>query len=340
MSRRRVPRVARRAGAALVAGLAAAIALVVLSVLVGAQPVSLATVWQALTAPDRTSTEQLIVLELRLPRTLLGIAVGIALGGAATTMQALTRNPLAEPGLLGINAGAAAAAATAIALGARSGPFGHALFAFAGAALAALLVGALGGVFRRGADPVRLTLAGAALSVVLGAYTQVLLINFPEVFDTFRHWAVGSLQGRSWEVVATTWSLVVPAAVLAVLLARSLNAAALGWDAGRALGVDPRRTAGLGLLVVVVLAGAATAAAGPIAFAGLLAALGIRMLVGPDYRWVMPVSMVAAVVVILAADILARVLRAPAELPTSIVTALLGAPVFIAIVRRRRLVRL
>lgn len=314
--------------------------LAVASVMIGAQPVAPEVVWRAIVDADRTSTQHLIVLELRLPRTLLGIFVGIALGAAATTMQALTRNPLAEPGLLGINAGAAAAVVTAIALGARSGPFGHALFAFAGAALAALAVGALGGVLRRGTDPVRLVLAGAALSVVLGAYTQVLLINFPDVFDAFRHWVVGSLQGRSWEVVAATAAIVVPFAVIAVLLARSLNASALGWDAGRALGVDPRRTAGLGLLVVVALAGAATAAAGPIAFVGLLAALGVRMLVGPDYRWVMPLSMVWAVVVILAADIIARALRSPAELPTSIVTALIGAPVFIAIVRRRRLVRL
>ncbi|QEO10891.1 iron ABC transporter permease [Protaetiibacter larvae] len=308
--------------------------------MVGAQPVPPELIWQALTDADRTSTQQLIVLELRLPRTLLGIAVGVALGAAATTMQALTRNPLAEPGLLGINAGAAAAAATAISLGAHAGPFGHALFAFVGAAAAAIVVGALGGAFRRGTDPVRLVLAGAALSVVLGAYTQVLLINFPEVFDAFRHWVVGSLQGRSWEVVATTAAIVAPAAALALLLTRALNAAALGWDTGRALGVDPRRTAGLGLLVVVVLAGTATAAAGPIGFVGLLAALGVRMLVGPDYRWVMPLAMVWAVVVILGADILARILRSPAELPTSIVTALIGAPVFILIVRRRRLVRL
>lgn len=308
--------------------------------MVGAQGISLDQVGGALVDPDRSSPQQLIVLELRIPRTLVGIAVGIALGAAATTMQALTRNPLAEPGLLGINAGAAAAAATAIALGVGTGHVGHALFAFVGAGIAAVVVGALGGVFRQGTDPVRLVLAGAALSVVLGAYTSALLLNFPEVFDTFRHWATGSLQGRPWDVVWATFALVIPFGALALVLTRAFNAASLGWDAGRALGVDPRRTAGLGLLAVVGLAGTATAAAGPIAFAGLLGALGVRMLIGPDYRWVMPLAMTWTVVVVLAADILARLLRAPAELPTSIVTALLGAPVFIAIVRRRRLVRL
>lgn len=338
-TRRGVPRPAL-VGALLGGGLALT-ALAVVSVAVGGRALSPTEVWQAVTDFDPTNGAHLVVSELRLPRTALAILVGAALGVTGTIMQALTRNPLAEPGILGVNAGAAAATATGIALaGGAVGTSGLFGLSFAGAAAASVAVAALGGIFGRGADPVRLTLAGIALSVTLSAYTQALLINFPEVFDTFRHWAVGSVQGRDSTLVLPATLVIVPAVLLAALLGRQLNASALGADVSRSLGADPRRALWLGALLVVVLAGSATAVAGPIAFVGLTAPLAVRLLVGPDYRWILPLSAVYAAVLVLGADIVGRVLLPPAELETSIVCALVGAPVFILLARRRRLMRL
>ncbi|WP_229383406.1 FecCD family ABC transporter permease [Microbacterium allomyrinae] len=330
-----------RRAVAVIAGVAILVVLTVLSVLVGSRPIDPAVVWAAVTRPDATNDAHLVVTELRLPRTALAIVVGAALGVAGAIMQALTRNPLAEPGILGVNAGAAAAVATGIAVtGGAFGTLGLFGFSFAGAAVAALAVAALGGIFRRGADPVRLTLAGVAFGVTLSAYTQTLLINFPSVFDTFRHWAVGSVQGRGGELVLPAVAIIVPAIVLAALLGRSLNAVAMGQDVARSVGANPRSVLGVGAVLVVLLAGAATAVAGPIGFVGLTAPLAVRLLVGPDYRWIVPLSALFAAVLVLGADIIGRVLLPPAELETSIVTAIIGAPVFIALARRRRLMRL
>jgi ABC-type Fe3+-siderophore transport system permease subunit len=326
---------------ALAVGLVLVAVLAVLSVFVGSRAVDPATVWAAVTAFDPGDDRHLVVTELRIPRTVLALLVGAALGVAGTIMQALTRNPLAEPGILGVNAGAAAAAATGIAVtGGVLGTAGTFAFSFVGAAAASLAVAALGGLFSQGTDPVRLTLAGAALAVTLGAYTSAILLNYPSVFDTFRHWAVGSVQGRDGSLVLPAAGLIVPTVLIAALLGTRLNALALGRDMGRALGADPTRVLWVGAAIVVVLAGSATAIAGPIAFVGLTAPLGVRLLVGPDYRWILPLSAVAATVLVLAADILGRLLLPPTEVETSIVTALIGAPVFILLARRRRLMRL
>ncbi|WP_051191701.1 FecCD family ABC transporter permease [Microbacterium luticocti] len=324
-----------------ITGLALLAACAVLSLLVGSRDIPPALVWQALVAPDATDTAHLVVTELRVPRTVLAVTVGAALGVAGCIMQALTRNPLAEPGILGVNAGAAAAAATGIAAtGGLWGTTGSFLFSFGGAAAASVIVAALGGVFGRGADPVRLTLAGAALAVTLGAYTNALLLNYPGVFDTFRHWAVGSVQGRGPDLIAPALALTVPAILVAVALGRSFNAVALGRDTATALGAAPQRVLVAGAVLVVLLAGTATAVAGPIGFVGLVAPLGVRLLVGPDYRRILPLSALAAAILVLGADVIGRVLLPPDELETSIVTALIGAPVFILLARRRRLMRL
>lgn len=327
--------------AATAVGLALLAVLAVVSVFVGARAIAPTDVLHALTDLDPTDAAQRVVIDLRLPRTALAALTGAALGVAGTIMQALTRNPLAEPGILGINAGAAACTATGTALTAgvlgTAGTFG---FAFAGAAVGALAVAALGGVLRRGADPVRLTLAGAALSVMLGSYTQALLINQPTVFDTFRHWAVGSVQGRDGSIVLPALVVIVPAILLAVALGPSFNALALGDDLGRSVGASPRKVLVTGAVLVVLLAGGATAVAGPFAFVGLVAPLAVRLVTGPDHRWILPLSAVAAADLVLAADIVGRVLVPSSEVEASIVTAIVGAPVFIALARRRRLVRL
>ncbi|MBA9002601.1 MULTISPECIES: FecCD family ABC transporter permease [Thermomonospora] len=303
------------------------------SLAIGAESIPLDRVVAGLLHPDG-SREALIIQDLRVPRTLLGVAVGAALGLAGALMQALTRNPMAEPGLLGVNGGAAFAVVLVIGfLDARTSLV-YVWAAFAGAAGAALLVYAVGSYGRAGATPSRLVLAGAALNAVFSALTAGVMLLDPRNFDGFRFWQVGSLSGRDLEVFAQLGPFMLGGAVLALLLARPLNALALGEEAGRALGVNPGRTRVLGALAIVVLCGSATAAVGPIWFLGLAVPFMVRSAIGPDQRWVLPYSLLLAPVLLLAADIAGRVLARPGELETGIVTAFVGAPVFIWMVRR------
>ncbi|WP_402463435.1 FecCD family ABC transporter permease [Isoptericola aurantiacus] len=313
--------------------------LVVASVALGSRSIAPGTVLDAVLHPDPTDDEHRTVQILRIPRTVLILVVGAALGAAGTVMQAMTRNPLAEPGLLGINAGAAAGVVTGAVLTGALTDWSF-LFALAGAAVAAVAVHTLGGASGGGGNPVRLVLAGVALTAVLGAYTSALLVSYPRIFERFRFWDAGSFQGPAADVLAPTVALVGVGLVLALGLTRSLNALALGGDLGRALGVHPRRAWLAAGAAVVLLAGTATAAAGPIAFVGLVAPLTARAIVGPDYRRILPLGIVLAMAVLLAADVVGRLVVLPSELEASIVCALLGAPVFVGIVRRRRVPRL
>ncbi|GAA4622156.1 FecCD family ABC transporter permease [Cellulomonas oligotrophica] len=314
--------------------------LALLSLAVGSHPVPLGTAWHAVVAFDPADDGQLIVRTLRVPRTLLAVLVGAALGTAGALVQALTRNPLAEPGLLGVNAGAAAAVVTAILALGVSTPLGRLPFALAGSAAAAALVLALGGGPRGGGpgggSRVQLVLAGTAISVVLAAYTSTVTINEPDVFDVFRLWVVGSLQGRGTDVLLVTAPLVLAGLVLALGVAGSLDALALGADTGAALGASVRRTWVLTAVAVVVLAAAATAAAGPIAFVGLAAPHAARALTGPAHRRLLPVSALLGACTLLAADVVGRVVAVPSEVQAGIVAALVGAPVFVHLVRSRR----
>ena len=248
--------------------LLALVLLAVLSVVVGSRAIDPAVVWQAIVAPDLADDRHVTVQALRLPRTALVVVVGAALGVAGAVMQAMTRNPLAEPGLLGVNAGAAAAVVTGVLVTHVVDVEVYLWFAFAGAALAAAAVYALGGALQHASNPVRLVLAGAALSVLLGAYTSSVLVTFPSVFDTFRFWDTGSFQGRGADALLPVGIAVGVGLLIAFSLARPLNALALGAEFGRALGASPRRTWLLAGVAVVLLAGGATAAAGPIGFIG------------------------------------------------------------------------
>lgn len=314
--------------------------LVLLSVTVGTRPIPLSVTRDALLDFDPANSDHLLVRHLRVPRTLLAIVVGCALGVAGAIMQALTRNPLADPGILGVNAGAATAIAAAIAFLGITDVIGYMWFGLAGAALAGAGVYLLGGL-RQGTNPVRVVLAGAALSVVLGALTQVILINSEdEVFNRFRHWTVGSLQGRGYEVLLPVSVLVVLGLLLSMTLAKALDAAALGNDLSRSLGASPARIWSLSGVAVIVLAGAATAAAGPIGFVGLTAPHLARFLTGPNHRWVLPYAMLISAVLMVAADILGRLVAQPGEIGVGIMIALIGGPFFVALVRRRKLVQL
>jgi iron complex transport system permease protein len=329
----------RRRTVGLLLGLGALLLLALLSLAVGSRPVPLGTAWHALTAYDPSDDGQLIVRTLRVPRTLLAVVAGAALGAAGTLVQALTRNPLADPGLLGINAGAAAVVVVSIAAFGITAPAGYLPFALLGSAVTAAVVLLLGGGLR-GGSPVRLVLAGAAVSVVLAAFTSTVTINYPDVFDVFRFWVVGALQGRGTDVLLATAPLVAAGLLLAQSLTGSLNAMALGADAGSALGVSVRRTFLLAAAAVVLLAGSATAAAGPIAFVGLAAPHVARMLTGPDLRWALPTAVLVGADVLLGADVLGRVVAVPSEVQAGIVAALVGAPLFVWLVRRRRVVAL
>ncbi len=309
--------------------------LVLVSLAVGSKSISLAESWRALSAFDPTNNDHLLVRELRIPRTFLALVVGAALGLAGALMQSMTRNPLAEPGLLGVNAGAAFAVAIAITLGIIQ-PAGYMLFAFAGAGAASLIVYLLGSRHRAGNDVVRLVLAGAGLSVMLMAATQILIIGgSSETHTKFAAWTTGSLQGRGYDVLPAAGTVIAVGMLLALSLTRSLDGLALGEDSARALGINPTRAWLVSSLAVMLLAGAATAAAGPIGFIGLAAPHTARMLVGPHHARVLPLSMVLGAVVLLLTDILGRVVSAPMEIGAGAMSALIGAPVFIFLARRK-----
>ncbi|MEU2728722.1 iron chelate uptake ABC transporter family permease subunit [Streptomyces griseoviridis] len=333
----------RGATALRLAGLLAACVLLllvaVLSLAVGAKAIPPGDVVRAL-LHGSDSVDASVVLDLRVPRTLLGITVGAALAVAGVLMQALTRNPLADPGLLGVNMGASAAVVATLALWREAGTGTSVWSALAGAGIAATAVHLLGARGRSGPAPVRLALAGTAVSAVLGALISVLTLLRPDVFDQFRFWGVGSLAGVP---VAAFWQVlpfIAVGAMLAVGLSGSLNALALGDDTARALGSRVTRTRLLGAVAVTLLCGAATAAVGPIAFVGLAVPHLARAVTGPDHRWLLPYAMLLGPALLLGSDILGRVVGRPGEIQAGIVTAFAGAPVFIALVRRRRIAAL
>ena len=311
------------------------------SLAVGSRPIPLAEVIAAIRAPDPGNDLHLIVRELRVPRMFLAILAGTALGMAGALMQAVTRNPLAEPGLLGINAGAAVAVVLAIMVFGLTSMTQYVWFGFLGAGMAGFAVFTLGRAHEAGTDPVRLILAGAGIAIVLGAVTGIVILNAPlDVFDDFRNWSAGAVSGRDAEVATVLATVLIPAAILTFSLANSLNILSLGPDLGRALGVRAGRVWAMTCIAVMLLAGAATAGAGPIGFIGLVAPHAARMICGPDYRWLLPISALFAAILLLLADIIGRVLIAPDEVAAGIVAALLGGPVFILLVRRFRLVEL
>ncbi|MCY9787182.1 iron chelate uptake ABC transporter family permease subunit [Nocardiopsis sp. EMB25] len=319
------------------AGLAVAAAC---SLAVGANPLPLHVVADALLDTDLSDPEHLIVVDRRVPRTLVGLAAGAALGMAGAVMQGLTRNPLADPGLLGINAGASLCVVAAISLLGVTSPGGYVWFAFAGAALAATVVYGVSSLGREGATPVKLALAGAAVTAALTSIVTAVLLVDQSTLDQMRFWQVGALASRDLSVFLRTAPFVMAGAAVALGLGRALNGLALGEDVARGLGQNLARTRGLAAVAIIALCGAATAAVGPIGFVGLLVPHAARFVVGLDYRLILPFSALAAPTLLLVCDVVARVVARPGELQVGIVTAAIGAPLFIALVRRGRAVRL
>lgn len=288
------------------AALAALVVVLLLSLSVGSNPISVDRVWHLLLTPDSTF-ESAVVTQQRLPRTLLVAVVGAALAVSGTLMQSLTRNPLAEPGVLGVNAGASLAVVVAVAVLGVTSIWSYLWFAFAGAAAAAVLVYVLAGAGGGGATPARLALAGVALSMAISSLVQSVILADQNAYNEFRYWAAGSAQGRGFPVLWCVLGFIVVGLLLAHALGPSLNALALGEDTGRGLGVRVGRVRALVLVAVTLLAGSATAAVGPIMFVGLGVPYLARAVCGPDQRWVIPFSALAGPVALLAADVLARV---------------------------------
>ncbi|MFE3451011.1 FecCD family ABC transporter permease [Nonomuraea sp. NPDC059194] len=309
-----------------------------LSVTLGSRSIGLAEVLRALGSLDTDgSINSTVTLELRVPRTLLGILVGAALGVAGAILQGVTRNPLADTGIMGINSGAAVFVVFAITVLGVRGADVYVWFAFAGAIGALVLVYAIASLGREGATPVKLALAGAAVTAGLASVTTGIVMTNVDALNELRFWQVGSLAGRYAPILTGVAPFLILGLVASLGFGRALNGLALGEDMARGLGQQVTRTRAAAFGVVAVLAGAATAACGPIVFVGLVVPHVARFICGPDYRWILPYSMLLAPIMLLLADVLGRVVAAPDELQVGVVLGVLGAPAFVGIVRYRRL---
>ncbi|MFI7611698.1 FecCD family ABC transporter permease [Nonomuraea terrae] len=309
-----------------------------LSVTLGSRSIGLPEVLRALGGLDAGgSIDSTVTLRLRVPRTLLGILAGAALGVAGAILQGVTRNPLADTGIMGVNSGAAVFVVFAITVLGVRGAGVYVWFAFAGAIAALVLVYAIASLGREGATPVKLALAGAAVTAGLTSVTTGIVMTNVDALNELRFWQVGSLAGRYAPILAGVAPFLVLGLIASLGFGRALNGLALGEDLARGLGQHVTRTRAAAFCVVAVLAGAATAACGPIVFVGLVVPHVARFVCGPDHRWILPYSMLLAPIVLLLADVLGRVVAAPDELQVGVVLGVLGAPAFVGIVRYGRL---
>lgn len=304
------------------------------SVAFGARVVGWDDIVHGLRGASDTAGEAAVVK--RVPRTLLAMLVGGSLGLAGAVMQGVTRNPLADPGILGVTTGASLAVVTGIAFFGLAEPASYTWVAIAGAALAAAFVYGIGSLGRGGATPLKLALAGAATSAAFSSLVSAILLPRVDVMDTFRFWQIGGVGGASYDRMTQVLPFLVVGALLCLATARGLNSLALGDDVAAGLGEKVAVTRLLAAVGAVTLCGAATAVAGPIAFVGLVVPHLCRLLIGIDHRWLLPTSALAGAVLLTAADVVGRVIARPEEIDVGIITAFLGAPVFIYIVRRQK----
>lgn len=317
-------------------GLVLLVGTVLASFLVGEKSIAIPTVLDAMFDYDANSVAHIIILEYRLPRTLLGLLCGAAFGVSGALIQAATRNPLADPGILGVNAGSAFFVTLAVGVLGWQSIDTYIWAAFVGAIFITLIVYILGASGKGGATPIRLVLAGVALSAVLGGIGSAIALLNPQTFDALRMWSIGSLAARDMHVVTKVAPFIIAGLLIALYAARPLNAVALGDDLARSLGADILRARILVVIAVTLLAGAGTAACGPIGFVGLMVPHMVRWLTGPDQRFIIAFTLIFSPILLLSADIAGRLLLYPGELEAGIVTAFIGAPVLIALARRRK----
>ncbi|MEV6422215.1 iron ABC transporter permease [Streptomyces sp. NPDC051662] len=325
--------VARRIGWT-AAAVVALLLSVLLSLAVGARAVAPSAVIDALLHGGRGDDAE-VIRQLRVPRTLIGLMVGAALALAGTALQGITRNPIADPGILGISQGSSVGVVLAIALAGVHTLSGYVWYAFAGAAVASVAVYAIASSGRGGATPVKLALGGAAINALLVSVTTGVLTTSAATMDEFRFWQVGSIAGRDAEIAGQIWPFLLIGTVLVISVARGLDALALGEDVAKGLGQNVGAVRIVGGLGATVLIGAAVAAAGPIAFVGLAVPHIARAIVGSDHRWVLPMAALIGPVMLLVSDVVGRVVFPPGEVPAGVMTALLGVPFLVALVRRK-----
>jgi iron complex transport system permease protein len=321
--------------------LGAAVALVVLILLLvasmafGSKDIPFDRVLPALLHPS-SDDNALVITQLRLPRTVLGLLVGAALGVAGALIQAFSRNPLADPGILGVNAGAALAVTLGVALLGMTSIAQYLWLALAGAIVTTLAVSLVGSLGRTGATPVRMTLAGVGIGAVLSGVTSAIQLTNPVAFSHLLGWAAGSVTGPPLATAGIIAPVVAVGLLIALLVSRDLNALALGDDLAASLGSRAALTRGAAVVAVTLLAGAATAAAGPIGFVGLMIPHVARWIVGPDQRWIIAYSVLLGPCLLIGSDVVGRLVMRPSELPVGIVTAFVGAPVLILLARRAK----
>lgn len=320
--------------AGLLTGVAVAGAALVASLMFGHIPVSFEALYGSVVAYNPGDLEQLVIRSERLPRTLIALAVGAGLAVAGVLMQALTRNPLASPGILGINAGALFLVVVGASLFSLTAPTQLIWLAFAGSGLAATLVYFLGHEPGRGISPIRTVLAGVALTALFVSFSQGLLILNQERFESMLFWIAGSVSGRNLEAVAPLLPLIAGGLIFSLLLGRQLNLLGLDDEVTQGLGLNVAQIRLLIGLMVIVLAGTSVAIAGMIGFVGLIVPHIARGLLGTDHRWLIPGAAVIGGALLMGSDTLARLLIPPREVPIGVVTALMGTPLFLHLARR------
>ncbi|ESQ00897.1 ABC-type Fe3+-siderophore transport system, permease component [Streptomyces sp. GBA 94-10 4N24] len=318
----------------LLAALLVLAAVMVASLAYGSRDVPWADVQAAIGGADGTLGEA--AAAKRIPRTLLAVVTGAALALSGAVMQGVTRNPLADPGILGVNTGASLAVVTGVAFFGLASPTSYIWVAIAGAAASALFVYTVGTLGRGGATPLKLALAGAATSAAFASLVSAVVLPRNDIAGSFRLWQIGGVGGASYERIGHVLPFLVAGVLLCLLSARALNSLALGDELAAGLGERVALVRAVAALGAVLLCGAATAVAGPIAFVGLVVPHTCRLLVGVDHRWLLPLSMLLGAVLLTAADVVGRVVARPSEIDVGIMTALIGAPFFLYIVRRQK----
>ncbi|NUN67240.1 iron ABC transporter permease (plasmid) [Pseudanabaena biceps] len=304
------------------------------SVTLGARDISLEIILKSFTEFDN-SFDHLVIQTVRLPRSLIAIAVGASLSVSGALMQGLTRNPLAETGILGISAGGALAVVGTLFFFGSSSLTVYAIAAFIGAAIAAVVVYSLASLGAGGATPLNLTIAGAAIAAFISSITTAILIVSQQTLEEIRFWLAGSLAGRDFDLFLYVLPLMVVGLILAFLLGKQITTMSLGEEIATSLGQQTLWIKLLTATSVVLLAGSSVAIAGPIGFVGLVVPHGVRFFIKTDYRWILPYSAVFGSILLLVSDIAARLLLKPQELPVGIMTALVGAPVFVYLVKSK-----
>ena len=305
------------------------------SISLGVKRIAFSKVMEVIFGNDLDSIEATIILQ-RIPRTVFGILAGGALGRSGALMQSITRNPIADPSILGVNTGASLFVVAGIAFFNITAAYQYIWLAIIGAGLTAVFVYSVASMGKDGATPLKLALSGSAVSIVLGSLVSTIMLPNNRVMEAFRFWQVGSIGSATWENIALISPFLILGFIISMLISGYLNNLALGDEAATALGTNVVLTRSVGALASVLLCGAATALAGPIGFIGLIIPHIVRLVFGSEMSKMLPLSFIGSGILLLLSDILGRIIGSPGETEVGIVTAVLGAPIFIFAIRKGR----